>query len=79
MWPFKKKVSTPAEKITRWKIDQETQNYAVIRCAETPSLFLLEELLDCGLETINTELSGDGAIFVGKKKDNFDFSKLLQY
>ena len=78
MWPFKKKVSEPEGNIPRWTLDQETQNYAVIRCAETPSLFLLEELLDCGLETINTELSGDGAIFVGKKNQCFDFSKLRQ-
>lgn len=79
MWPFKKKASTPVEKFKRWKLDQETQNYAVIRCAETPSLWLLEELLDCGFETMNTDLSGDGAVFVGKKNESFNFSKLRQY
>lgn len=78
MWPFKKKAIAPEEKFQRWKLDQETQNYAVIRCTETPSLLLLEELHDCGFETMNTELSGDGAVFVGKKNDNFDFSKLRQ-
>lgn len=78
MWPFKKKAIAPEEKFQRWNLDQETQNYAVIRCAETPSLFLLEELLDCGFETINTELSGDGAIFVGKKNQCFAFQKLRQ-